>query len=41
MDTFNAFRIFDEDGRIGGRLVRVTLDELSPVMWSSKQPIRA
>ena len=30
MDTFNAFRIFDEDGRIGGRLVRVTLDELSP-----------
>jgi acrylyl-CoA reductase (NADPH) len=30
VDTFNAFRIFDEDGRIRGRLVRVTLDELSP-----------
>ena len=30
MDTFNAFRIFEENGRIGGRLVRVTLDELSP-----------
>ena len=30
MDTFNAFRIFDEDGRIGGRRVRATLDELSP-----------
>ena len=29
MDTFNAFRIFDEDGRIGGRLVQATLDELS------------
>ena len=30
MDTFDAFRIFDEDGRIEGRLVRATLDELSP-----------
>ena len=30
MDTFNAFRIFDEDGKIEGRLVRATLDELSP-----------
>lgn len=30
MDTFNAFRIFDEDGRIEGRLVEATLDELSP-----------
>ena len=30
MDTFNAFRIFEEDGRIEGRLVRATLDELSP-----------
>ena len=30
MDTFNAFRVFDEDGKIEGRLVRATLDELSP-----------
>jgi len=30
VDTFNAFRIFEEDGRIEGRLVRATLDELSP-----------
>lgn len=30
MDTFNAFRIFDEDGRIEGRIVQATLDELSP-----------
>ena len=30
MDSFNAFRIFNEDGRTEGRLVRATLDELSP-----------
>jgi acrylyl-CoA reductase (NADPH) len=30
VETFNAFRIFDEDGKIEGRLVRATLDELSP-----------
>ena len=30
METFNAFRVFDEDGKIEGRLVRATLDELSP-----------
>ena len=30
MDSFNAFRIFNEDGRIEGRLVRATLDELTP-----------
>jgi NADPH2:quinone reductase len=27
--TFRAFRIFDEDGRVQGRLVSATLDELS------------
>ena len=29
MDTFRAFRIFNEGGKIGGRLVQATLDELS------------
>ena len=27
--TFKAFRVFDEDGRIGGRIVDVSLDDLS------------
>ena len=27
---FDAFRVFDEDGRISGRLVQVSLDDLSP-----------
>ena len=26
---FSAFRVFDEDGRISGRLVQASLDELS------------
>ena len=30
MDAFNAYRIFKENGAIEGRLVRTTLDELSP-----------
>jgi NADPH2:quinone reductase len=29
VETFRAFRIFDEDGRVHGRLVSATLDELS------------
>ncbi|MDP7692841.1 MAG: oxidoreductase, partial [Vicinamibacterales bacterium] len=29
MDTFNAYRIFDENNTIEGRLVEATLDELS------------
>src|SRR6185436_18105216 len=29
-DSFKAFRIFNEDGRISGRLVDATLDELTP-----------
>jgi NADPH2:quinone reductase len=29
VDTFRAFRIFNEGGKIGGRLVQATLDELS------------
>ena len=30
MPRFNAFRIFDEGGAIGGRVVEVSLDELAP-----------
>ena len=30
MDAFDAYRIFDENGKIAGRLVRATLDELTP-----------
>ncbi len=30
MSDFDAYRIFDEDGEIEGRLVTVTLDDLSP-----------
>lgn len=30
MQMFRAFRIFSEDGRVGGRLVEATLDELTP-----------
>ena len=30
MSAFNAFRIFEENGKVQGRLVRATLDELSP-----------
>jgi acrylyl-CoA reductase (NADPH) len=30
MDTFRAFRIFDDNGTIAGRVVDATLDELSP-----------
>lgn len=29
MSTFKAFRIFNDDGRVSGRLVQATLDELS------------
>ncbi len=29
MSDFDAYRIFDEDGKIEGRLVTVTLDDLS------------
>jgi len=29
-ETFRAFRVFDEDGRVQGRVVSMTLDELSP-----------
>lgn len=38
---FDAFRVFDEDGRISGRIVQVALDDLSPggvvikAAWSS------
>jgi acrylyl-CoA reductase (NADPH) len=41
MTTFRAFRIFNDDGRINGRLVDASLDELTPgtvvvrVEWSS------
>src|SRR5262245_33929131 len=28
--TFQAFRVFDEAGRVGGRVVETTLDHLSP-----------
>ncbi len=27
---FRAFRVFEEDGRVQGRVVQATLDELSP-----------
>ncbi len=30
MSNFDAYRIFDEDGKIEGRLVTATLDDLSP-----------
>jgi len=30
MGTFTAFRIFNEDGRVSGRLVETALDEMSP-----------
>ena len=30
MSAFDAYRIFDQDGKIEGRLVTVTLDDLSP-----------
>jgi NADPH2:quinone reductase len=30
VNIFNAFRIFEKDGQIQGKLVRLTLDELSP-----------
>jgi len=30
VNEFKAYRIFEENGTIGGRLVRATLDELSP-----------
>ena len=30
MDTFKAFRIYDENGKIAGRVTGMTLDELSP-----------
>lgn len=30
MTTFNAFRVFQEDGKIEGKLVRATLEELTP-----------
>jgi hypothetical protein len=30
VDTFKAFRIFDENGKVAGRLVDTKLDELSP-----------
>ncbi|MDB5866011.1 MAG: quinone oxidoreductase, YhdH/YhfP family [Betaproteobacteria bacterium] len=30
MDSFKAFRVFDDDNRIAGRIVDTTLDELSP-----------
>ena len=30
MDAFDAYRIFDENGKIAARLVRATLDELTP-----------
>ncbi|MDO8988560.1 MAG: YhdH/YhfP family quinone oxidoreductase [Sideroxyarcus sp.] len=30
MKTFRAFRIFDEDGKSGGRLVELSLDDLDP-----------
>src|SRR5262245_20727168 len=30
MSTFKAFRVFNDEGRISGRLVETTLDELSP-----------
>lgn len=29
MNTFRAFRVFDEDGQVQGRIVQATLDELS------------
>ena len=29
VDTFRAFRVFDENGKIGGRLVQASLNELS------------
>lgn len=30
METFNAFRVFNDANRVSGRVVRATLDELSP-----------
>ena len=30
METFHAFRVFEEAGKVGGRVVDATLDELSP-----------
>jgi acrylyl-CoA reductase (NADPH) len=30
MDTFKAFRIYDENGKIAGRVTDMTVDELSP-----------
>ena len=30
MATFRAFRIFEEGGKISGRLVETSIDELSP-----------
>ena len=30
MEPFKAFRVFDENNRVGGRVVEMTVDELSP-----------
>ena len=30
MDSFKAFRVFNDENRIAGRIVDTTLDELSP-----------
>jgi acrylyl-CoA reductase (NADPH) len=30
MSTFNAYRVFEENGKISGRLTQMSLDELSP-----------
>ena len=27
---FNAFKVFDENGKISGRVVQVSVDQLSP-----------
>jgi len=30
LTAFHAFRVFDEGGAVGGRVVSATLEELSP-----------
>jgi NADPH2:quinone reductase len=30
VDSFDAYRIFEQDGKVAGRLVRTTLDDISP-----------
>ena len=41
MATFKAFRIFNDDGTISGRIVETTLDELTPAVDAREVVIKA